>query len=83
MNDIYAYIDDHADESIALLRRFCRQPSIAAQGVGMTEMAEMVRAELAPLGAKPELVDTRGGFPVVYGGPCLQEHGSPSFNNSQ
>ncbi len=67
MQDIYAYIDAHANEFITLLQSFCHQPSIAAQGVGMQEMAELVRSELASLGANPELVDTRGGYPVVYG----------------
>lgn len=67
MDDIYAHIDGHAEEYISLLQRFCHQPSIAAQGVGMLEMAEVVKAELDMLGASPQLVDTRSGFPVVYG----------------
>lgn len=67
MQDIYAYIDDHAERYISLLQQFCRQPSIAAQGVGMLDMANMVRAELEAIGTNPELVDSRGGFPVVVG----------------
>ncbi len=67
MDDIYAHIDAHADEYISLLQEFCHQPSIAALSLGMREMAELVQSELATLGANPELVDTRGGFPVVYG----------------
>lgn len=67
MDDVYAHIDEHAEDYISLLQRFCQLPSIAAQAKGMHEMADMVGAELRTLGANPELVDTRGGFPVVYG----------------
>lgn len=81
MQDVYAYIDAHADESIALLQSFCHQPSIAAQGVGMQEMAAMVRSELAALGASPELVDTRGGYPVVYGTLAGSSQRTLSFYN--
>ncbi|CAN0392210.1 unnamed protein product, partial [Phaeothamnion confervicola] len=44
-----------------------RQPSVAAQNVGMAETAELMRGHLERLGFSPELVDTRGGYPVVYG----------------
>jgi len=67
LDDVYAHIDAHADGFVAILQEFCRQPSIAAQGVGMDEMAALVKRELDGLGASPQLVDTRGGFPVVYG----------------
>ena len=67
LQDVYQYIDDHADEYIASLQRMLRQPSIAAQGLGMTEMAAMVEEDLAKLGFDPRQIDTRGGYPVVYG----------------
>jgi acetylornithine deacetylase/succinyl-diaminopimelate desuccinylase-like protein len=67
LDDVFAYIDDHADEYISQLQRMLQQPSIAAQGLGMTEMAAMVEGDLAELGFEPKQLDTRGGFPVVYG----------------
>lgn len=67
LQDVYKYIEDHKDEYIGSLQRMLRQPSIAAQGVGMTEMAGMVEQDLADLGFSPKQVDTRGGYPVVYG----------------
>lgn len=67
LQDVYAYVDQHANEYIAQLQRLLQQPSIAAQGVGMTETADLVKAMLDDLGFNPRLVDTRGGFPVVYG----------------
>lgn len=65
--DVYAYVDAHADDYIVMLQELLRQPSVAAQAVGMDETAEMVRAKLEAMGFSPRLVDTRGGFPVVYG----------------
>ncbi len=67
LQDVYQYIEEHKDEYIASLQRMLRQPSIAAQGVGMSEMAGMVEQDLADLGFAPKQVDTRGGYPVVYG----------------
>lgn len=67
LSRVYAYIDEHADEYIAQLQKMLNQPSIAAQGVGMTEMAAMVQKDMDALGFATNQYDTRGGFPVVYG----------------
>ena len=66
MNDVLTYIDERMEETVARLQAFCRQPSIAAQGEGMAEMAELVRQTLEQAGAGAELVPT-GGYPVVLG----------------
>ncbi|HSR29041.1 MAG TPA: M20/M25/M40 family metallo-hydrolase [Anaerolineae bacterium] len=66
MDDILAYIDSHLEQTIERLQDYCRQPSIAAQGVGMDQMAELVRQGLEQVGAQVELVPT-GGYPVVLG----------------
>jgi acetylornithine deacetylase/succinyl-diaminopimelate desuccinylase-like protein len=66
MDDILTYIDEHLEGTIGRLQAFCRQPSIAAQGVGMAEMAELVRRTLEESGAQVELVPT-AGYPVVVG----------------
>jgi acetylornithine deacetylase/succinyl-diaminopimelate desuccinylase-like protein len=66
VNDILTYIDDHMEGTIERLQVFCRQPSIAAQGEGMKEMAELVLRTLEQVGAQAELVPT-DGFPVVLG----------------
>ena len=67
MNDIYAYIDEHADAYVAALQDLLRQPSVAAQNVGMAETAAMVEQMLGGVGAEARQVEVRGGFPVVYG----------------
>lgn len=66
MENVLRYIDNHLDETIARLQTFCRQPSVAAQGEGMAEMAELVRNTLAEAGAQAEVVLT-DGYPVVVG----------------
>ncbi len=66
MDDILAYVDHHLDRTITRLQSFCRQPSIAAQGVGMAEMAGLVLQALEEAGAEVESVPT-GGYPVVLG----------------
>src|SRR5699024_3107975 len=66
LSDVYQYIDEHRDAYIRSLQEMVRQPSIAAQSVGMTEMAANVSDGLRSLGAEPRQIDTGGGFPVVY-----------------
>lgn len=65
MQDIFAYIDAHAQEYVARLQRVCRQPSIAAEDDGMAETAQMVAALTEQVGAAPQMLPT-GGYPVVY-----------------
>lgn len=67
MDDIYDHIDQHADDYIAALQRLVQQPSVAAKNVGMSETASLVQEMLNGIGAESRFVDTRGGFPVVYG----------------
>src|SRR3990170_42751 len=66
MNDIFQYIDTHRDRFIDELCTFLRQPSISAQGVGMTECAELVRRLMSEVGIQARLVPTPG-FPIAYG----------------
>jgi acetylornithine deacetylase/succinyl-diaminopimelate desuccinylase-like protein len=64
MDDILAYIDDHLPDTVARLQAFCRQPSIAAQSLGMAEMADLVCSTFQEAGLQAELVPA-GGYPVV------------------
>lgn len=67
LDDISTYVDAHADEYIGWLQTLLRQPSVAAQNLGMVEAAGIVQAQLDVIGASPRLFDTRGGQPVVFG----------------
>jgi len=67
MDRVFQHIDAHRDEYIDLLRRLCRQPSIAAQGVGLAETAEQVEGLMAEAGIRARVIPVEGGAPVVYG----------------
>ncbi len=66
MDDIFAIIEERKDVYLEWLTRICRQPSIAAQNVGMEETAQMVVEFLNGIGANGRLVET-DGYPFVYG----------------
>ncbi len=66
MKNIFAHIKAHADEYLARLKRACAQPSISAQGQGITEMANLVAEMLRDVGFNVKLVPTDGA-PVVLG----------------
>src|SRR5210317_2638587 len=64
---VYDYIDANLDDHLAALQRWLRQQSISAQNIGIQEMSEMLRQDLADLGfAEAELVPT-DGHPGVWG----------------
>jgi acetylornithine deacetylase/succinyl-diaminopimelate desuccinylase-like protein len=66
LEPVLAWIDAHQETAIADLQRFCRQPSVAAQGWGMEEMAALVVETMRELGAETIAVPTEG-YPVVVG----------------
>ncbi len=66
MEKVLQYIDHHADEFIGRVQALCRQPSIAAQGIGMQETAAVATDMLRHIGAEARLVPT-AGYPVVFG----------------
>ena len=67
MERVLQYINAHQDEYVDLLRRLCRQPSIAAQGIGLPETAEQVAGLMAEAGIRSRIIPVEGGAPVVYG----------------
>ncbi|MBI4551073.1 MAG: peptidase M20, partial [Candidatus Latescibacteria bacterium] len=67
MNALYDYIDQHAERSVRLLETLCRQPSVSAQGLGLTEMADLVLSILREREVEARLIPVPGGPPVVYG----------------
>ena len=66
MEEIYRYVDEHAQDFIALLQKFCHQPSIAAQNLGIREMVALLTEELGNIGITAEVIETEGN-PIVYG----------------
>ncbi|MCC6147352.1 MAG: M20/M25/M40 family metallo-hydrolase [Anaerolineaceae bacterium] len=66
--EIYKDIDDHFSRYIEEARELVRQPSIAAQNIGIHECAEMVVEHIQRLGSTDvRLVEYPTGSPVVYG----------------
>jgi acetylornithine deacetylase/succinyl-diaminopimelate desuccinylase-like protein len=61
-----AWLDAHLEESLAELGVLVAQPSIAAQGVGMGECAQLVASMLERRGFDVEMI-AAGGPPVVLG----------------
>jgi acetylornithine deacetylase/succinyl-diaminopimelate desuccinylase-like protein len=66
MEKFDAYVEANAERFIEELKAFCRQPSIAAQGIGLEEMGQLVRARLEKLGAEVRLMPVDDGPPVIY-----------------
>ncbi len=62
-----AYAREHREQNLEDLRRLLRQPSVAAQDLGMEDCARLVAAMMEEVGLKAEVVPLAGGHPVVYG----------------
>jgi acetylornithine deacetylase/succinyl-diaminopimelate desuccinylase-like protein len=62
-----AYLEARAGEARALLERLCRQPSVAAQGLGVAEMADLVESLLRETGFTTRRLVVQDAPPLVYG----------------
>ncbi len=65
MNNFDRYTFNHHDRFIDELKAFVRQPSVAATGQGMRDMAALVQQRLERIGATVRQIPT-GGAPIVY-----------------
>ncbi len=66
MDKFYTYLDANRDRFLDELKRYCAQPSVAAQNLGMAEMAALTKERLEARGFSVRLIPTPG-YPVVYG----------------
>ncbi len=67
MDSFDRYIDQNRTAFIEELKAFCAQPSIAATGEGIAEMAGLVREKVEALGAELQLMEVAPGAPpIVY-----------------
>jgi acetylornithine deacetylase/succinyl-diaminopimelate desuccinylase-like protein len=60
------FLQKNLDYSISELSRFCKQPSVAAQNLGLNECANLAADMLKSRGFNVEILTT-GGAPVVFG----------------
>jgi acetylornithine deacetylase/succinyl-diaminopimelate desuccinylase-like protein len=67
LQDIYDYIDAHAEEYIRDLQTLVRQPSVSAQNIGLRECAELVLKMMREDELDAHLHELNGGPPVIVG----------------
>jgi acetylornithine deacetylase/succinyl-diaminopimelate desuccinylase-like protein len=67
LNEIYRYLEKHFDESLEELKDFLRLGTVAAENLNVREGAEKVAKIYEKLGAETEIIELKGGNPVVYG----------------
>jgi len=65
-NGEFQYVDAHFGQFVDELRKAVQKPSIAAQNVGMGEMAEHFRQMMESYGISARIIPTKG-YPCVYG----------------
>jgi len=76
MNDnVETYLEAHAGEAQTLLEQLCRQPSIAAQNLGLKETAGLVQSLLDEAGFATKQLTVEGAPPAVYG----EQRGGSAF----
>jgi len=61
-----SYLNENRERFLDELKTLLSRPSIAAQGIGLTETAEIVRTRLERLGADVRLLPVEGAPPIVY-----------------
>ena len=67
MDDLFRYIDDHLNESLAELTELCKLPTVSAQKSAIGETAEHVCGLLRDIGFESQiLAKASPGHPVVY-----------------
>lgn len=66
MDNIYRYVEEHAQEFVETLQRFCRQPSISSEGIGIGEMVAILKEEMDRIGIETAVHETDGN-PIVTG----------------
>jgi acetylornithine deacetylase/succinyl-diaminopimelate desuccinylase-like protein len=67
MDRFQAYVNANRGRFLQELKTLCAQPSIAAQGIGLDETADLVQARLEQLGAEVHRFTIGGGPPILYG----------------
>ncbi|HKW21492.1 MAG TPA: M20/M25/M40 family metallo-hydrolase [Ktedonobacterales bacterium] len=66
-DDYTAYLEAHPNEARELLERLCSQPSVAAQHLGMPEMADLIESLLRETGFRTERLAIPDAPPIIYG----------------
>ncbi|MGZ3622822.1 MAG: M20/M25/M40 family metallo-hydrolase [Ktedonobacteraceae bacterium] len=66
LDDVFAYVDEHAQAFLARLIDYVRLPSISAYGEGIGEVAEYIAGVMREIGLSVRIMPT-SGWPMVFG----------------
>lgn len=67
LEEVYEYVDAHAEGFVEDLIRLVKQPSVSAKGEGIEECAVLVEKMMQEIGLSTKIVGGKEGNPVVYG----------------
>lgn len=67
MRELFAKVDQNLEKMVQDVITVCRQPSIAAQHIGMNETADLIIAKMRSLGIETQKIPVAGGNAVIYG----------------
>jgi len=67
LQEVYNYIDVHAEEFIQDLVRLVKQPSVSAKGEGIEECAKLLEELMKDIGFSTKILKGYKGNPVIYG----------------
>lgn len=67
IEDVWKRLEDGTNETIALIQRLVRQPSVSADARGIMEASKLVVEALESTGAKVTVIGESTGFPLVVG----------------
>ncbi|MCL6452363.1 MAG: M20/M25/M40 family metallo-hydrolase [Alicyclobacillus sp.] len=70
-------VEQRVPTATAALQRYCQQPSIAAQNVGIQETVQLVTEMVEQAGGRAQVLDDFGGNPVVYAEFAAGLNGNP------
>lgn len=67
IEDVWKRIEEGTNETIALIQRLVRQPSVSAEARGIVQTSKLVIEALESVGAKVRVIGESTGFPLVVG----------------
>ena len=67
LEEVFEYIDLHADDFVKDLVKLVKQPSVSARGEGIEECARLVEKMMHDVGLTTKIFRGEEGNPVVYG----------------
>src|SRR5467141_2008442 len=67
LKQAFDYIQKNREPFLRDFRTLLRQPSVSAQGKGVTDCARIVRKFMEAAGIRTQILPEKNGNPVVYG----------------